>query len=55
MLDASHSLMNKFPGPSDANFGLVSAAIKKMVEEAKRITVSQREGIYRSSLAKTPA
>ena len=53
MLDAPHSMMNKFSGPSDANFGLVSATIKNMVEEAKRITVSQREGIYWSSLAKT--
>lgn len=42
--------MNKFLGPSDANFGLVSTEIKKMVEEAKRIAVSQREGNHWSSL-----
>lgn len=52
MLDAPHSMLNKFFGPSDANFGLVSNVIKKMVEEAKRITVSQREGIYWSFLAR---
>lgn len=45
MLDAPHSMMNKFGGPNDPNFGLVSSAIKKMVEEAIRIAVSQREGI----------
>ena len=44
--------MNKFSGPGDANFGLVSNAIKKMVNEAKKIAVSQREGICWSSLAK---
>ena len=53
LLDAPHSLMNKFSGHSDANFGLVSSAIKKMVEEAKRIAISQREGIYWSSLSKS--
>ena len=46
MLDAPHSMMNKFSGPSDANFGLVSNAINEMVKQAKRIAVSQREGIY---------
>lgn len=46
LLDAPHSLMNKFSGPSDANFGLVSSAIKKMVEEAKRIAISQREAFH---------
>lgn len=44
MLDAPHSKMNKFIGPSDTNFGLVSNAIKKMVEQAKSIALSQREG-----------
>ncbi|KAL9067186.1 MAG: hypothetical protein Q9161_007082 [Pseudevernia consocians] len=43
MLDAPHSMMNKFGGPNDANFGLVSNVIKRMVEEAKRIAISQRE------------
>ena len=43
--------MNKFFGPGDANFGLVSDAIKEMVEKAKKIAVSQRERIYRSSIA----
>lgn len=51
MLNAPHSMMNKFLGPSDANFVLVSSAIEKMVKEGKRIAVSQGEGIYRSSLA----
>ena len=51
MLDAPHSMMNKFSGPNDANFGLVGNAIRKMVEEANRIAVSQREGIFWSSLA----
>ena len=37
--------MNKFYGPEDANFGLVSNDIRKMVDEAKRISASQREGI----------
>lgn len=37
--------MNKFCGPKDANFGLVSNDIREMVNEAKRISVSQREGI----------
>ena len=50
VLDAPHSMMNKFLGPSDANFGLVSTEIKKMLEEAKRIAVSQREGNHWSSL-----
>ena len=46
MLDAPHSMMNKFDGPSNANFLSVSYVIKKMVERAKKIAVSQREGIY---------
>ena len=55
MLDAPHSLMNKFSGPDDASFVLVTSAIKKMVEEAKEIAVRQGEGIYWSSLAKDPS
>ena len=43
-LDAPHSMMNKFHGPSDANFGLVSGAIKKVVGVALDIALSQREG-----------
>lgn len=53
LLDAPHSLMNKFFGPSDANFGLVSNVIKKMVEEAKSIATIQREGINWSSISKS--
>ena len=45
ILDASHSMMNKFSGPDDANFGLVSNAIKHIVEKADEIAVDQREGI----------
>ena len=52
-LDAPHSRMNKFSGPNDANFGLVSDAIKTMVKEAKRIAVSQREGTYCSSVVES--
>ena len=37
-------MMNKFCGPTDANFELVSSTIKEMVREAKTITVAQREG-----------
>lgn len=37
-------MMNKFLGPNDANFELVSSTIKEMVGEAKRITLAQREG-----------
>ena len=37
-------MMNKFRGPIDENFKLVSSTIKEMVGEAKRITVAQREG-----------
>ena len=37
-------MMNKFLGPEDENFKLVSESIKKMVREANRITVAQREG-----------
>lgn len=43
-LDASHVMMNKFLGPEDENFKLVSGSIQRMVEEAKRITVAQRAG-----------
>ena len=43
-LDASHVMMNKFRGPDDANFELVSSTIKNMVGEAKRIALAQREG-----------
>ena len=45
ILDAPHSMMNKFFGPSDANFLLVGNTIKFMVDEAKIIADSQREGI----------
>ena len=48
-LDAPHSKMNKFDGPGDANFGLVSDEIREMVKDAKRIAVNQREGKYHSS------
>lgn len=54
-LDAPHSMMNKFDGPSDANFCLVSSEIRQIVKEAKRIAVSQREGIYCCSLAEAYA
>ena len=37
--------MNKFYGPGDANFGLVSKEIRQMVKKARRISNSQREGI----------
>ena len=37
-------MMNKFQGPEDENFKLVSGSIKAMVQEAKRITLGQREG-----------
>lgn len=37
-------MMNKFQGPNDENFKLVSGSIKAMVQEAKRITLAQREG-----------
>ena len=43
-LDARHVMMNKFQGPEDENFKLVSGSIKRMVGEAKRITIAQREG-----------
>ena len=46
MLDAPHSMMNKFFGPSDANFILVSDTVKEMVKEARNIVVSQGEGIH---------
>ena len=39
-------MMNKFHGPNDANFGLVSSAIKKIVEIAPEIALNQREGTY---------
>ena len=44
LLDAPHSIMNKFFGPNDANFGLVGTAIRKMVEKAHEIALNQREG-----------
>ena len=47
-LDAPHVMMNKFQGPEDENFKLVSGSIKKMVREAKRITAAQREGERKS-------
>ena len=50
-LDAPHSMMNKFHGPSDANFRLVSSAIKKMVGTAPKIALSQRKGTYSSFVA----
>ena len=37
-------MMNKFCGPTDANFELVSSTIKEMVREAQRIALAQREG-----------
>ena len=37
-------MMNKFRGPDDANFELVSSTIKEMVGKAKKITLAQREG-----------
>ena len=37
-------MMNKFHGPEDENFKLVSGSIKSMVQAAKRITLAQREG-----------
>jgi len=37
-------MMNTFLGPKDPNFALVSANIREMVREARRITVAQREG-----------
>ena len=46
MLDAPHAMMNKFFGPDDANFGLVSNTIKTMVKQAKNIALSQQEGIF---------
>ena len=45
-LNAAHSMMNKFGGPGDANFILVSDEIREMADKAERIAVSQREGIY---------
>lgn len=52
MLDAPHSMMNKFDGPSNANFLAVSNVIRDMVEKAKTIAVSQQEGIHLSSLSR---
>ena len=46
MLDAPHSMMNKFFGPGDANFILVSGTVKEMVKAAGEIVVSQGEGIH---------
>lgn len=37
-------MMNKFRGPKDPNFELVSDKIREMVEEAKKIALAQREG-----------
>lgn len=37
-------MMNKFQGPEDDNFKLVSESIQRMAEKAKRITEAQREG-----------
>ena len=37
-------MMNKFQGPEDENFKLVSGSIKRMEGEAKKITIAQREG-----------
>ena len=51
-LDAPHARMNKFDGPNDANYGLVSNAIKEMVAKAQKIALSQREGTYCSFMAK---
>ena len=45
-LDASHVMMNKFFGPSDANFHLVGSVIRKMVEKAHEIALNQREGTH---------
>ena len=45
-LDAPHSMMNKFHGPDDANFGLVSSVIKEMVEKACEIALTQRQCMY---------
>lgn len=50
-LDTPHSMMNKFSGPDDANFGLVSHAIKNMVNKAKSIVISQHEGTHWPSFA----
>ena len=47
-------MMNKFLGPNDANFELVSSTIKEMVGEAKRITLVQREGKISSWAVKEP-
>lgn len=43
-LDAPHVMMIKYLGPRDENFKLVSGSIKRMAEQAKKITVAQREG-----------
>lgn len=37
-------MMNIFLGPKDPNFALVSANIREIVREARRITITQREG-----------
>lgn len=50
-LDAPHIRMNKFDGPNDANFGLVSSAIKEMTAKSREIALSQREGTYWSFIA----
>lgn len=46
MLDAPHSMMNKFFGPRDANFILVSDTVREMVEVADEIVVSQGEAFH---------
>ena len=53
-LDAPHSMMNKFHGPDDANFVLVSSTIKEMVGVALDIALSQREGTLFFFMALTP-
>lgn len=45
MLDAPHSMMNKFDSPGNANFVSVSNVVRDMVEKAKAIAVSHQEGI----------
>lgn len=43
-LDASHVMMNKFHGPTDANYGLVRDKLQEMAAEAHNIAASQRSG-----------
>jgi hypothetical protein len=42
-LDASHTMMNKFSGPHDGNFELVSNAIVNLVRESTKI-LADRQG-----------